>query len=208
MEEKPASNAGVSGMLIRLGDQFCIAYATHIRSPGFRRFSVAHELGHYFLEGHVDAIFADGSIHESRAGFLSTISYELEADHFAARLLMPNMLFYAALRGVGDGLAAVESLADTCCTSLPATAIRYTECTPDLVAIVISSGNKVGYAAMSRSLRDINGIDWICKNQPLPRDCVTRALNSDPERVKRGDRAEGEFGLSRLVWRGLAHRGV
>ena len=109
VEEKPASNAGVSGMLIRLGDQFCIAYATHIRSPGFRRFSVAHELGHYFLEGHVDAIFADGSIHKSRAGFLSTISYELEADNFAARLLMPNTLFDAALRGVGDGLAAVES---------------------------------------------------------------------------------------------------
>ena len=204
VEEKPASNAGVSGMLIRLGDQFCIAYATHIRSPGFRRFSVAHELGHYFLEGHVDAIFADGSIHESRAGFLSTISYELEADHFAARLLMPNTLFYAALRGVGDGLAAVESLADTCCTSLPATAIRYTECTPDLVAIVISSGNKVDYAAMSRSLRDIDGIDWIRKNQPLPRDCVTRALNSDPERVKRGDRAEGESAFQ--DWFGGASR--
>ena len=158
VEEKPASNAGVSGMLIRLDDEFCIAYAADIRSPGFRRFTIAHELGHYFLEGHVDAIFADGPVHESRAGFLSTVSYELEADHFAARLLMPNTLFYAALRGVADGLAAVESLADTCCTSLTATAIRYTECTPDPVAIVISSGNKVDYATMSRPLRDIDGI--------------------------------------------------
>ena len=70
VQEKPASNGGVSGMLIRLGEQFCIAYATHIKSPGFRRFSVAHELGHYFLEGHVDAIFADGPVHESRAWLL------------------------------------------------------------------------------------------------------------------------------------------
>ena len=192
VQEKPASNAGVSGMLIRLDDQFCIAYATHIKSPGFRRFTIAHELGHYFLEGHVDAIFADGPVHESRAGFVSTVSYELEADHFAARLLMPNTLFYAALRGLADGLAAVESLADICCTSLTATAIRYTECAPEPTAIVISSGNKVDYAAMSRSLRDIDGIDWIRKNEPLPRDCVTRTLNSNPERVKRGDRVEGE----------------
>jgi Zn-dependent peptidase ImmA (M78 family) len=190
VQEKPASNAGVSGMLIRLNDQFCIAYATHIKSVGFSRFSVAHELVHYFLEGHVDAIFADGSVHESHAGFLSTVNCELEADHFAARLLMPNALFYAALRGVADGLAAIESLADTCCASLTATAIRYTECTPDPTAIVISSHNKVEYAAMSRSLRDIDGIDWIHKNQPLPHDCVTRTLNGDPERVRRSERVE------------------
>jgi hypothetical protein len=93
---------------------------------------------------------------------------------------------------VADGLAAVESLADTCCASLTATAIRYTECAPDPTAIVISSGNKVDYAAMSRSLRGIDGIDWIRKNQPLPRDCATRALNSDPERVRRSDRVESE----------------
>jgi hypothetical protein len=131
-------------------------------------------------------------VHESRAGFVSTVSYELEADHFAARLLMPSTLFYAALRGLADGLAAVESLADICCTSLTATAIRYTECTSDPVAIIISSGTKVDYATMSRPLRDIDGIIWIRKNQPLPHDCVTRTLNSNPERVKRGDRVEGE----------------
>ena len=68
VQVKPASNAGVSGMLIRLNDQFCIAYATHIKSIGFRRFSVAHELGHYFLEGHVDAIFTDGPVHEFACG--------------------------------------------------------------------------------------------------------------------------------------------
>jgi hypothetical protein len=45
---------------------------------------------------------------------------------------------------------------------------------------------------MSRSLRDIDGIDWIRKNQPLPRDCITRTLNSDPERVRRSERVEGE----------------
>ena len=37
---RPAANGGVSGMLLRVGDLFCIAaYATHISSPGFRSVS-------------------------------------------------------------------------------------------------------------------------------------------------------------------------
>lgn len=201
---KPASDGGVSGMLIRHGEHFCIAYATHIASSGFRRFSIAHELGHYFLEGHIDAIFADGSLHESRAGLLSNTEYELEADRFAARLLMPNALFSAALRRAGEGLEAVESLAATCDTSLPATGIRYAECTHEPVAVIVSSGNSVDYCAMSNALREIDGIDWIRRNQPLPRDCVTRGFNSDPARVRRSERAEGTSPFQN--WFGGAHR--
>ncbi len=189
---KPASDGGVSGMLIRLGDQFCIAYATHIKSPGFRRFTIAHELGHYFLEGHIDAIFEEDAVHESRAGFISSSRYELEADHFAARLLMPNALFSAALRRAGEGLAAVESLAKTCVTSLPATAIRYVECTHEPVAIVVSTGMSVDFCMMSKALRECDGIDWIRKNQALPMASETRAFNSDPNKIRRADRVEGE----------------
>jgi Zn-dependent peptidase ImmA (M78 family) len=190
--QKPASHAGVSGMLIRLGDDFCIAYATHISSPGFRRFSIAHELGHYFLEGHIDAIFNEGEIHESRAGFLSTHAYELEADHFAARLLMPNQLFSTALRRCGEGLAAVEALATLCETSLPATGIRFVECTREPVAVIVSTGSEIDFCAMSDALRDIDGIDWTRRRQPLPRNCITRSFNADISRVRRGERTDGD----------------
>ena len=49
VEAKPASAKGVSGMLIRAGESYAIAYATHITSEGFQRFSIAHELGHLVL---------------------------------------------------------------------------------------------------------------------------------------------------------------
>jgi hypothetical protein len=193
--EKPASDGGVSGMLIRLGNDFCIAYATHIKSPGFRRFTIAHELGHYFIDGHVDAIFSEGRVHESRAGFGSPLSYELEADHFAARLLMPNALFSAALKQVGEGLTAIESLAGTCITSLPATAIRYAECTYEPVAIILSTGTAVDFCVMSKALRECDGIDWIRKRQPLPSKSTTRSFNSNPDRVLNAERVEGESAL-------------
>jgi Zn-dependent peptidase ImmA (M78 family) len=36
-------------MLLRHGNAFGILYATHIPSEGFQRFSIGHELGHYFI---------------------------------------------------------------------------------------------------------------------------------------------------------------
>jgi len=86
-------------MLLRHGDVFGILYATHIASEGFQRFSIAHELGHYFLEGHIDHILPKDGVHESHAGFVSADPYELEADQFAGGLLMPSAPFSARLPG-------------------------------------------------------------------------------------------------------------
>jgi Zn-dependent peptidase ImmA (M78 family) len=79
-------------MLVKVGDQFGIMYATNIRRRGFQRFSIAHELGHYFIEAHATQLLVNG-VHYSRAGFFSADPFEQEADHFAAALLMPERPF-------------------------------------------------------------------------------------------------------------------
>lgn len=61
--------------------------------------------------------------HESRAQFTSKDRYEMEADGFTVGPLMPRHLFFPALERAGNGLAAVESLAILCKTSLHATAM-------------------------------------------------------------------------------------
>jgi len=202
--EKPPSRAGVSGMLLRLGEDYCIAYATHIQSSGFQRFSIAHELGHYFLPGHMDALFAERDVHESRAGRFSDDQYEGEADRFAARLLMPNSLFLPAVRHAGEGLAAIERLAEMCETSLSATGIRYAEALRDPLAVVVSSGASIDYWAMSEPLKDCDGIDWLRKGQPLPLSSLTREFNKDPAQISRGDREKGDGSFQ--DWFGGKHR--
>lgn len=192
---KPARFAGVSGMFMRLGEDYGIAYATHIDNSGFQRFSIAHELGHYYLPGHIDAVLGDRDIHESRAGFTSGDSYELEADHFAAGLLMPGDLFSAALRHAGEGLAAIEHLASLCQTSLTATAIRFTQCSCDPVAVVVSTADRMDYCFMSDPLRDVDGIDWIRKRQAVPNGTYTFALNRNANKVRSGARAQGASNL-------------
>lgn len=202
---KPGNSSGVSGMLIRQGENYGIAYSTHIDSDGFQRFSIAHELGHYFLPGHIDALFTAGNIHESYAGYSSENSYEIEADHFAASLLMPQSLVEIEMRKVGEGLNAIEYLAQKCQTSLTASAIRFTQLSKDSIAIVVSSGSLIDYCFMSDALKDVRGIDWIRKGQAVPKGTTTCAFNSSADKVKQSERMKGTsvlqdwFGGSRNI---------
>ena len=177
-------------MLVRVGNEFAIAYATHIDNEPFQRYSVAHELGHYFLPGHPEAVFDARGIHESRAQFVSKDRYEMEADGFAAGLLMPRHLFSPALERAGQGLAAVEGLAGLCKTSLHATGIRFAQCTRDLVAVVVSTGSRIDHCFMSEALKGVDGIDWLRKRELLPRSSTTYGFNQDEVNVRTAQRAE------------------
>ncbi|MDY7545034.1 ImmA/IrrE family metallo-endopeptidase [Glaciimonas sp. CA11.2] len=184
---KPASSKGVSGMLIRSGNDFAIAYATHIKSEGFQRFSIAHELGHYFLDGHPEEVFRNGAtMHESKAGFGTVDQIELEADHFAAGLHMPSHLFNAATAKFSDGLEAVQGLAKLCNTSLTAAAIRYAELAEAAVAIVLSHGQTVDYCFSSESMRRIKGYRHLKKGVLLPKNTTTSNFNKHPENIASG----------------------
>jgi len=203
--EKPDVSEGVSGALIKVDNQFVIAYATHIRSDGFRRFSIGHELGHYLLEGHAEVLLPPGRpMHQSQAGYRSEDRYEREADHFSARLLMPNPLFAQAMRSAGDGLEAIISLASLCETSLLATANRYVEETDLPMAMVVSSGQRIEYAFLSDELKEFRDITWPKKGSAVPA-VPTATFNRADANVRNAQRDEHEsdlrdwFGGSRSV---------
>jgi Zn-dependent peptidase ImmA (M78 family) len=191
---KPDTAGGVSGMLLRHGNQFGILYATHIKSEGFQRFSVGHELGHYFLEGHLDHVLKNG-IHESHAGFIADDPYEQEADQFAAGLLMPGNLFKKELGRHRPGLETVEAMHILCKTSLTATASRYAELTEDAAAIVISTGQNIDYCIMSETLKALPKLSWIKKGSPVPAGTATARFNSNMKRVADSDREEDEIDI-------------
>lgn len=181
---------GASGVLLCSSGSFGILFSRTVSNEAFQRFSVAHELGHYHLPGHPEALLGEGDVHRSHAGFESAMSYEVEADHFAAGLLMPRHLFQAALARVGDGLDAVLAGAAACETSLTATAIRFAQCTDEAAAVVVSSGGRIDYCFMSDDLKDASGLTWIRKGEPVPRTSLTFRFNASVERVRRADRDE------------------
>jgi len=156
---------------------------------GFRRFTVAHELGHYFLEGNYKHIFADGNLrHESASGYSSDDPYEREADAFAAALLMPEGMFKAACVRVAPGFKPIETLADKCVTSLTATAIRYAVLSDDPIAVVCSKDNRVQFAFMSDLLKQRRNLTWLKKNSGIPGGTATHRFNRDPKNIAEAKR--------------------
>ena len=69
-------------------DALCPPGKHHART----RFSIAHELGHYFIEHHHAYLTHGGKTHASINEFRSNIMIEREADAFAASLLLPTHL--------------------------------------------------------------------------------------------------------------------
>jgi hypothetical protein len=200
VQAKPDTAQGVSGMLVRHGNVFGILYATHVPSEGFQRFSVAHELGHFFLDGHLDHVLATDGVHSSHAGFVSPDPYELEADSFAAGLLMPTELFKRAVDKHPAGLAAVETLAGKCRTSLTATGIRFAELTDDAVAIIVSTGQRIDFCFLSGAMKTLQELAWPRKGSPLPRSSETARFNADPGRVAQAEHSEAEIDI--MEWLG------
>ena len=131
---------------------------------------------------------------------MSADPFEMEADQFAAGLLMPETPFVRALRRQNPGLEVVESMAGLCRTSLTATAIRYAELTDDAVAVVISTGPSIDFCFMSDTIKSLPQLSWLKKGSPIPRGTATDRLNASSQRVAAGDREEVEIDI--LDWLG------
>lgn len=188
---------GISGFLMRSGENFGIGYSTAIENPGFINFTIAHELGHYFLSGHVEALFgnADGT-HYSASGFVSNSVHEREADAFAAELLMPAQFFKPALQRSGSGFQAIQSLAKTGRTSIVATAIRFSKLCDDPVAVILTTGSQIEWCFLSKELKHCRGVYPLAKGSVLPTMSATAKFNSDPARIERSEQVEDFCSLS------------
>ena len=196
VQAAPPSTKGFSGMLAQWDTNFGIMYTTYIDNPGFQRFSIAHELGHYFLPGHVEQVLANGP-HKSHAGFGSRDPYEQEADFFAAALLMPAQLVKPIINRREDGITCVKSLSSECETSLTASAVRYTRLSKSAVAIVLSQNGLIDFCLFSDALKEAK-VRWPRAGTPLPRETLTARFAAEPRNISSA--REGSEQVDLIDW--------
>jgi Zn-dependent peptidase ImmA (M78 family) len=153
-------DANISGFLMQVGNSFGIGYSKAIKSEGFQNFTVAHELGHYFIDDHPMAVLKSGQ-HFSHAGYISRDHFEQEADWFATEFLMPWNLIESLVSQSKRGFSSIKNVADQCQSSLLASAIRYAEVTDESIAAVVSHRGTVEFMTASKSFRQIPGIEWL-----------------------------------------------
>ena len=170
---------GVYGALWKKGGAFGIIISPDCPTVGHRRFSVAHELGHYHIDGHVEAMFArDLGTVESRGGLFRNRKdpCEREADWFASELLVPTALFVSRVRDQDGGIERIRGLADEFETSLSMMAIRYAEVTTRAVASILSRDGQIEWAAFSERIREH---DWswdLGKRDVVPPNTATSRM--------------------------------
>ncbi len=138
---------GFDGMLEARGGRFhiyCNLRGLDGRDHPRARFTLAHELGHFFIDEHRQALLS-GRVpaHKSICEFGSNRLVEVEADSFASSLLMPWSRFRPAAVKGRRGLHAVLELANQFRTSLTATALRYVRA--DLFPCVLVKWSSEGY---------------------------------------------------------------
>jgi uncharacterized protein DUF955 len=141
---------GCDGVLVRAKGvpRGIIAVKRSVRSEARKRFTVAHEIGHYVLPGHDDGgsicrpADIEGWTHKSNIK-------EREADDFAAELLIPTAVVRVHLARRTPSLSVIETVANECAASLSASAWKYCDLTSEQCAIVWSEAGKVSWSRRS-----------------------------------------------------------
>lgn len=106
------------------------------------RFTLAHELGHYFIDEHrlglkYNLLDPHASFHNLDQQSLM----ETEADYFASCLLMPYAKFKKAAGGRGFSMQKIIDLSNTFRVSLPSTVLRFADIgTHEIFAVASKDG--------------------------------------------------------------------
>lgn len=108
------------------------------------RFTFGHELGHYYIDHHRNALASGlAPSHSSITGFVSDNLIEREADFFASCLLLPrNRLKLDCLRRKFD-FKLLQELSKKYQTSMTATALRYATLGFSPIMVIYSVNNAV-----------------------------------------------------------------
>lgn len=116
------------------------------------RFSVAHELGHFYLDTHRAFLMRTGQSHGSKSEFRSDVMVEREADSFAANLLMPKNILAPIVNKGELNISRLKKIADLFQTSLVSTTINCVKVSHFPCAIVAIYDNRIIWQFLSESL--------------------------------------------------------
>lgn len=123
---------------------FIIGYnLSHNHNLGFKRFTIAHEIGHHILH---QELLKDGDMHRSITHSNSSEECEREADHFAISLLAPATAYRNKARFKPANFDIVKELSEYFGISLLASAIHFVKISKDLAfSLVHCKGTAIEY---------------------------------------------------------------
>lgn len=183
---------GLEGMLAanRARSKWLIVYNSAVRSEGRKRFTIAHEFGHYILHRHDQDRFecGDSDIEMSDG---SGRDIESEADNFASTLLMPLDDFRRQVDGQPVGFDLLGHCADRYGVSLTAAALRWIEIAPKRAVLVASRDDHMLWAKSNKAAFQAGAYFATRRNTiELPGDALAHSNNGQVGNQRQTTRAQ------------------
>ncbi len=149
------------------------------QSHGRRRFSIAHELGHYHIPTHKNRATGWCGDADMTAGAQGVQVHEREANDFAAELLMPRLLFSRDARDRDPNFREIGELSarDMYDVSRTAAALRYVEVTRSRCSLVFARDGIIEWVAKSKDF--VYRIPW--RDDPVPAESHAKAVFNGEE---------------------------
>lgn len=143
---------GFQGMLKANKDRskWLILYNSAVTSLGRKRFTIAHEFGHYLLHRHANSAFQCGA-DDIETGHQNKFDIEADADKFASYLLMPYDDFRKQVDGQAISFDLLGHCADRYGVSLTAAALRWIEIAENRAVLVASRDDYMLWAKSNKA---------------------------------------------------------
>lgn len=187
--------AGLEGMLAanQARSKWLILYNSAVRSQGRKRFTIAHEFGHYILHRHQQDRFECGN-DDIETGDNNERDIETQADLFASTLLMPLDDFRRQVDGQPISFDLLGHCADRYGVSLTAAALRWTEIAPQRAVLVASRDDHLLWAKSNKAALTSGAYFATRKNTiELPGDALAHSSNGRAARQQQTTSAKRWF---------------
>ena len=171
LEEKIIPNS--DGRIVFGKTKTKISVNSAIKYTGRRRFTLAHELGHFELHHNVNTHLEDNSL---TLDYFKKGGQEYEANQFATELLMPSASFIAYTQGKKFSPDLLRNIAEHFQTSITSATFRYLELGQHPIFLFHCRDKKVIYWKNSQNY--YRKVQDITKLQP-PKDSVAMEFFDD-----------------------------
>jgi Zn-dependent peptidase ImmA (M78 family) len=172
---------GPDGVLLKVDGTSVILINSNCTYQTRKRFTVAHELGHFYMPHHnLDKFMCTM---KDAPRYVSDSKLEREADAFASELLLPLRELENELR-CPPSIDVVARVADLYGTSLTATALKVVKATCEPVAVILSSNGNVEWVSRSRSFKWHVRSGRLSENSHAFDYFIGGTLPKDPQQVR------------------------
>jgi len=165
------------GALVRVANNpsGIVAVKGSIREPGRKRFTIAHEFGHYILPGHgITGRTCKGKDIESKNKRVP--AHEAAANAFASELLLPAAEVQPIVQKRQASIETAECLSSKYDTSLTAALLQSSDLTGERCCVVLSKNRVIEWAWPNASFKHFIG-----RREKLNQNSLAHKLSVNPE---------------------------